>query len=121
MSKFLNSQLAESKEMQGVATFPSAHPKRGSSLSPGWGGGRWAAQMVSSNPHGSLPWVIGGNLLVERRMGVGREGLQPRYVEVVVTGLPRGEPRQSVTLHPGNRFWKNSGVTTTYCSMTKGQ
>lgn len=39
MSKFLNSQLAESKEMQGVATFPSAHPKRGSSLSPGWGEG----------------------------------------------------------------------------------
>lgn len=48
ISKVLKSQLAEAKEMQCVATFLSAHPKRGSSLSPvdwqaeggGWRGRR---------------------------------------------------------------------------------
>lgn len=36
--------------------------------------------------------------------GCSSRGLQQSYVEVVVTGLSRGEPKQSMTLHPGNNF-----------------
>ena len=43
----------------------------------GDGGGKedegCAALMITSNPHGKLPWVIGSDLLLERRMDAAAE------------------------------------------------
>lgn len=93
--------MAESKEMRGEAPLLSAHLKRGNSFRPS---GVWGRLIVRNSAGGKLPEVTGSNLRVKRRADGGTEGSSCKYVEVVVPGLPRAEPKLVCDSAPRKRI-----------------